>query len=666
MNNTRMVRRVPSREIANAAMEPVGPTITSDQGDPEARSSISPKPRTRLRPASPFFPTDDIPELEGFSDAARRGLRGVRAQLRANLIPPIWRELRNYDRQKLRADFVAGLTVAVLTLPQAVGFAIIAGLPVQAVLVTTIIGASVCACFSSSRHLIFGPTNTISIILAGAVLMLSDVPLTPLEKVMILGFLIGCIQLTAGLLRIGQLTQFVSRTVIIAYTTAVAVLIASSQLGNLLGVSRGGDLSLPGTVTHLLTSLATLNFNYASACVGLGSVTFLVTIRRWRPHWPDGLLLLVLATTLSALLPAGRFGLTVLGNLGDVAVQAPLFVGLPLNLEALKLVPRVSSAAIAIAVLGMLEAVSIAKNLATRSGQQIDANQELIGMGLGNLAATAFGAMPGSASFLRSATNLQAGGRTQLAAIYSAIALIGVLVIVPLLNFAPVAALAAYLIVIAARLFNRQQISIARRSTRADAAVFWVTLISALFLQLDTAIYVGVGISLILFLQKAATPVLVEYAFNDAGHLAELPDRKRRNNPQVSIVHVEGDLFFGAADLLQDEVRKISQDPQTRVVILRLKNARHLDASTVLSLLQLHTFLHSGGRHLLLSGVGPEVYRILSDSGALPIIGTENLFPSEENPTLSTKHALQRAKQLLDGASADVRLFYSKQPQTRA
>ena len=162
----------------------------------------------------------------------------------------------------------------------------------------------------------------------------------------------------------------------------------------------------------------------------------------------------------------------------------PIFTGFPLNQEGLLLLPRITGTAIAIALLGMLEAISIAKTLAARSGQRLDPNQELIGMGLGNLAATAFGAMPGSASFLRSATNLASGGRTQFATIISSIGvLFAVLLLSPLLNYIPIAALAAYLISIAVRLFNPVQITIARRSTRADAAVFWVTLFAALFLQ---------------------------------------------------------------------------------------------------------------------------------------------------------------------------------------
>lgn len=616
-------------------------------------------------PANESAPPFDA-EIGALTDLATRGLSGIGTQLRANLIPPIWSDLRSYDRAKLRADLMAGVTVAVLTIPQAIGFALIAGLPVQAVFVTAIVGSALCACFSSSRHLVFGPTNTISLILAGTLLTLQDVPLPPLQKVLMLGFLIGLIQLAAGLTGLGRLTQFISRTVIIAYTTAVAILIAAGQVGNWLGVARGDDVSLPGTVRHLLVSVVTLHFNLATAVVGLASFGLLLALRHWRPRWPDGLLVLALASLAAAVLQLDRFGVTLLRDLGDVAFGMPFFVGFPLNEAGLKLVPRVSSAALAVAVLGMLEAVSIAKSLAVRSGGQIDPNQELIGMGVGNLAATAFGAMPGSASFLRSAANLQAGGRTQLATIVGAFALTGALAVSPLLNYVPVSALAAYLVIVAARLFNPEHIAVARRATRADAAVFWVTLIAALFLQLDTAIYVGVGISLVLFLQKAATPALAEYRFNEAGQLAVLENQTQRDVPQVSIVHVEGDLFFGAADLFQDQVRQIARDPQIRIVVLRLKNARHLDASTVLSLLQLHDYLRTTGRHLLLSGVGPDVERVLKNSGALGKLGVENVFPAEDNPTLSTKRALTRAKQLLAGVAADVRIFYNRPPQPAA
>jgi SulP family sulfate permease len=200
---------------------------------------------------------------------------------------------------------------------------------------------------------------------------------------------------------------------------------------------------------------------------------------------------------------------------------------------------------------------------------------------------------------------------------------------------------------------------IARRATRSDAAVFWVTLVAALFLQLDTAIYVGVGISLILFLNKASTPTLQEHAFDDQGQLSQIDAPNERNSPQVSIVHVEGDLFFGAADIFQDGIRKLAEDPTTRVFILRMKNARHLDATTVMALGQLLDYLKSQGRHLLISGVHGDVAVVLKRSGLGNKIGIENMFPAEENATLATKKALVRA-QMLIGAKPELRVFYQQ------
>jgi len=607
-----------------------------------------------------FFRAARIDELDDLTEVAGQGITGIGAQIRANLIPRLWREVADYSRVKFRADLLAGATVAVVTIPQAIGFALVAGLPIQAVLATAVIGSMVCAFYSSSRHLVFGPTNTISIILASTVLSLSDVPLTPLAKVLLLGCLIGMIQLVAGLTKTGQLTQFISRTVVIAYTTAVGVLIAVGQVGNLLGIVRAPTVSLPGTIVHLVQSFFGLNFNYLSAITGGSCFALIYLLRRWRPRWPDGLIVLLLASAVAAVAQLDQQGVRLVRDLGEISGAMPLFVGFPLNEEGLRLVPRVTGTAIAIALLGMLEAVAIAKSLAARSGQRIDPNQELIGMGLGNLASTAFGAMPGSASFLRSAANLQSGGRTQLATVFSSIGvLVAVLLISPLLNFIPIPALAAYLISIALRIFNLEQITIARRATRADAAVFWVTLIAALFLQLDTAIYVGVGFSLVLFLQKASAPILVEHAFNDQGELTEIEAPAERNSPQVSIVHVEGDLFFGAADIFQDGVRRLAEDPNIRVFILRMKNVRHLDATTAMALGQLIDYLHSQGRYLLISGVHGDVARVLKRSGLVAKLGVENIFPAEENATLATKKALQRAQALI-GVKPELRVYYRK------
>ncbi|HEY5079308.1 MAG TPA: STAS domain-containing protein, partial [Opitutaceae bacterium] len=249
------------------------------------------------------------------------------------------------------------------------------------------------------------------------------------------------------------------------------------------------------------------------------------------------------------------------------------------------------------------------------------------------------------------------------ASMMSSLLMLGILAFVtPVFNFIPVAALAAHLIRIGFKMINWHQIRIASRSTPSDLVVFVVTLGSCLFLKLDTAIYVGIGVSLVLFLKKTSTPSLVEYAINESGNLAELNDPAQRPHPQISIIHVEGELFFGAADLFQEQVRLLADNQNIRVFILRMKNARHLDASTVMALEYLHEYLRETDRHLLISGSSPEVTRVLENSGLLQQIGRKNIFPAEANPTMATRNALKRAKELLPNEPLDVRVFYEKKP----
>ena len=600
-------------------------------------------------------------ELNDLTDLAEQRFTSVRDKLRANLIPPLFKSLRTYDRALLRADLWAGLTIAAVAIPQCIAFALLIGVPVPAVVASAIVGTVLCSLFCSSRHLVVGPTNTISIILASALLTLAAEPLAPLQKVLLIGFLMGAIQLAAGLSGLGKITQFVSRSVIVGYTTAVGILIAVGQLGSLLGIARAPDVSLPGTLRHLVTSFFTLNLNHVTAITGLVALFLILTLRRWRPRWPDGLPVLLLAGGASYIFNLHNYGVAVVGDLGAISGGIPLFSGFPLNADTARLIPEITSIAVAAAILGMLESVTVAKSLAAKTGQPIDPNQELIGMGVGNLVGSGFGATPGSASFLRSAANLQSGGRTQWSVVASGVfVLLIVVAISPVLAYIPIAAIAAYLVVIAVRLFQPSQIFLVRHSTSADAAVFWISLIAALFLKLDTAIFVGIGVSLVFFLQKASAPALTEHAFNDVGQLAEIDSPAERNNAQISIVHVEGDLFFGAADIFQDGVRRLAADPNIHVFILRMKNARHLDATTVMALDQLHDYLKSENRHLLISGVHGDVALVLKRSGLAARIGLENMFPAEENPTLATKKALQRAQQLLPNQKPAVRIFYSK------
>lgn len=583
---------------------------------------------------------------------------------------PLAEELKRYTWGKFKADFLAGATVSLVSIPQAIGFALIAGLPPLMVIMSVVVGGFVCALFSSSRHMVFGPTNSISIILAATLHSMSGGTLTPAELAIALALLIGVFQVVAGVAQMGKLTQFISRSVIIGYGTAIGLLLATGQIPHLLGLATGyGNFfdAIVGAVMHIVH----LDFNIYPICMGVVTLLLFHVIEKAAPKWPAELIGLVVLSLFTQYADLQALGIRTIQDEGALSAGLPSFMGMPVDRANWAVVPSLLSAALAISILGMLEAISISKTLAARSGQRLDANQELVAMGTGNIFNSLFGAMPGSASFARSAANFQSGAQTQVAALLSSGIVLGALFCVgPLINFIPVPSLAAHLIRIGLKMISREQIRISWKATRSDAIVFATTLLAAFFLKLDTAIYVGVGVSLALFLRKASSPSLVEYGFNDQGQLAEIDAGNERGNSAISIVHVEGELFFGAADLFQEQVRLLADDDGIKVVILRMKNARHLDATSVMSLLQLHDYLRKTGRHLLISGINPDVERVLRKSGARKEIGVENIFPAEANLTMSTKRALLRASQLLQQAGAapstGVRIFYDRNKDNSA
>jgi len=576
---------------------------------------------------------------------------------------PFIHELRSYSWSKLRADLVAGATLTLVSIPQAIGFALILNLPPTPVIVSVIIGGFAGAIFFSSRHHVFGPTSSISLIVAATIASSAHIALQPLQLAIYLAFLIGVIQLLAGLLNFGEITKFISRSVVVGYSTGIGILLIGTQLHNFLGYNAEGGQTFVTNVWQAIDDLGTARVQPAAVAIGLLTLAIFLAVKKFKPKWPEALIgLAALGLAAKALtLAYPNVPFRMVKDEGALTAVIPAFAGFHFGASKLALLPELGGTAVAIAILGMLEATSITKALAAKSGQKIEPNQELIGMGVANIACALFGAVPGSSSFARSAVNYQSGAATQLASMFSSLIVLGVLLFVtPIFNFIPVAALAAHLIRVGVNMINRHQIRIALRSTRADGIVFILTLGSCLLLKLDTAIYVGIGVALALFLQKTSTPILVEYGINETGNLAELQNPGQRPHPQISIIHVEGELFFGAADLFQEQVRRLAEDQNIRVFILRMKNARHLDASTVMALENLNDYLRETGRRLLISGSNPEVTRVFRDSGLLRQLGEENIFPAELNPTMATKKALQRAKQLLPGQAPEIRVFYDE------
>lgn len=568
---------------------------------------------------------------------------------------PFLATLRTYPPAYFRRDLVASLTVALLDVPQAIAYAMIAGLPPVYGLYTSMVMGFVSALFNSSNHVVCGPTNAISIMVASTWISSSDPAIrdNPVTVVVMLTFMVGVIQLAFGVLKVGNLSQFVSQSVLVGFVTGAGVLIVINQLPILLGISLPRATHFLEQLGNLLGHLAELN----PSSLGVGLLTMIIVAvgQRRFPRWPSALGAVILMAVLVQWLDLETQGVTLIGTIPS---GLPRFALPRINLPQLA---DLADNALAIAILGCVETLSIAKSLNLHTGQRTNNNQDFIGNGIAHVVGSFFHCMPGCGSFTRSALNFQSGARTRVAGMFCAV-WVGVILVVlgPWARFIPQASLAGLLVVLGTSLIKWPHIRVSLRSTKSDATVLLLTFLCTLVLHLETAIYVGVISSLVLFLRKASAPHLVEYDL--AGdHFREIRGDNQRSLPEVSIIHVEGELFFGAAELFEDEVRRLARDPNIRVVILRMKNARHLDATAVTALAGLWKFLRDDGRLLLISGASPDVMRVLRGSGLLAEMGAENIFPAEENLTAATRKALQRAQQFLGkGVKPEVRVFYEK------
>lgn len=580
------------------------------------------------------------------------------------------KELEGYSWGIFRQDFSAAVTIALLTVPQAMACALLAGLPLSAGLFAAIYSSIIAAIFGSSRHLMVGPSNAIAILLqTGTAEILftyyrgiegPERDIAALQILTQLCMLVGIFQVLAAVCKLGRLTQFVSHSVIVAFITGTAIAVVVNQLFTFTGVpnTAGGD-SLYEKGFYLVTHIQEVH--WPTALIGGGSLLLLLILKRMDRRIPAPLVVLVLAAMIVHVLSNDYFGsvvtegeqqkywqnVLVVGDTGNVSEILPAFAFPHFDIGLLNhLLPF----AFAITLLNIMETISVAKSLAASSGQRLSVNQEIFGIGLGNLVSSIISAMPISGSASRSGLSYALGAQTHMAAILNA-AIVAVIMFVFsfLVMHVPLAALSALLLVTAVSIVNPHQFFLCLKATNSDAFVLWITLFSCIFLSLDVALYIGIVISITLYLKKAAIPQLVEYDIDDNGELHNLDYSKLHEHKAIRFIKVEGELFFGAADLFQTTLKTIAEDDtNTKVIVLQLKNARDIDATVCLALQHLHGYLKGSGRYLVACGMTQQTWDVLSDSGLIEQIGKENLFVFDErHPHLHMLKALKKARQLV-------------------
>lgn len=557
---------------------------------------------------------------------------------------PIVQTLATYRRADLRRDLVAGLSVAVVVIPQSMAYALIAGLPPVYGLYTAIVSTIVAGCFGSSHHIVAGPTNAIALLVAGALQHTAGSP-THLAAMGLLGLLTGGIQILLGALRLGVMVDYISHAVILGFAAGAGILIGIGQLNSLLGIAvpAASQLTSLQKLVYVLTHVDSVS----PWALGLGVLTILIAVGARRVNsWLPGPLL---AVGLCAWL-AFVFGLEARGVPLTGAIGAALPAFRPVWLDA-DVANALLPGATTIAIVGLIEVVSTAKLIAARTHQTLDVDQEFIGQGLGNAVGAFFQCFPGSGSRTRSFLNYSAGGVTRLAAVSSGL-LVAVIVVLlaGAVSYIPLASLAGVIMVIAVNMVDVRGIVRAYRVSRSDAAVLAVTAVATLLLpKLEWAVYLGVLLSVALHLRRTHRSVVRVLIPESDGsrrfHEHELADVTPGRD--VLIVQLEGNLFFGCAEDLRRNLGEVAG--KTRAVVLRMKRVASIDLTALEVLVQFADRLRHAGVALVICGVGPDLHARLMRSDLAAAVGAENILRAESELLSSSAKALVRARELLAG-----------------
>ena len=539
---------------------------------------------------------------------------------------PFLRWWPRVNRGTLRADLLAGLTGAVVVLPQGVAFATIAGMPPEYGLYAGIVPAIIAALFGSSWHLVSGPTTAASIVLF-SILSLHAEPGSAgyVELAFTLTFMVGLIQIALGAARLGALVNFISHSVVIGFTAGAAILIATNQVKNFFGLAIPRGSSFATTWGSLFTHLDQIDPHVTG--VAVLTLALGLAVRRWLPRWPYMIVAMLGGSLLGVAFKYA--GIESIGTVGALPASLPPLSLPDLTLENLR---DLANGAVAVTLLALTEAVSIARAMAVRSGQHLDGNQEFIGQGLSNLVGSFFSGYVATGSFNRSGLNYAAGAQTPLASVFSALLLaLIVLLVAPLAAWLPNAAMAGVLFLVAWGLIDFHHIQQIARTSRAETAILVTTFLATLTIELEEAIVIGVILSLVIYLSRTSRPQVVRRV-PDPQH----PKRKFSRDPelpecpQLKMVRIDGSLFFGAVSAVRDQFHVFEQRaPSQHHLIVVASPINFVDVAGAEFLTTEARQRRARGGGLYFIQMKRAVRDTLERGGYLDEIGPDHLFRSK-------------------------------------
>jgi len=539
---------------------------------------------------------------------------------------PQW--FKSVNRRSLRADLMAGLTGAVIVLPQGLAFAMIAGLPPVYGLYTAIIPPIIAGLFGSSLHMVSGPTTANSLVVFAALSQLAT-PGTP-EYVTLafsITLFVGIIQLGFGLARLGIFVNFVSSTVITAFSTGAALLIMISQLKNISGVDIANGLNAFQVMVVFFEKIHEFNFHVFS----IGVISFLsaLVVKYWKPKFPNLIAGLIMGSVCAVAFGGEKLGIRFVAHI-DHAVP-------PLSWPSFSIAEfsALFPSAFAVAMIGLISAIAIGKSIGSQSGQRIDSNREFVGQGLSNIIGSFFSAYASSGSFTRSGVNYQAGARTPISAAFASLILLLILLLIaPLASYLPVAGMGGIILLVAINLINLKEIKRIFRASRLEATVFITTFVATLLFSLEYAIFLGIIVSLAFFLYKVSTPHIATMAPDPTKPDNSLTYTKRkpelRECSQIKIIRLDGPIFYGAVDHIADFFDETRDGAHTYCLIL-CEGVNFIGLSGAQWLYEEAERWKARGGGLYLSNLKLVAQDILIHSGYKALIGESRFFVAKKD-----------------------------------
>ncbi len=540
------------------------------------------------------------------------------------------------DGNTVKADAVAGITVALVLIPQSMAYASLAGLPPYYGLYAAFLPVMIAALWGSSSQLGTGPVAVVSLLTASAITpMVAGMGLevgTPewteafVPLAIMLAFMVGAFQFMLGVFKLGVVVNFLSHPVIVGFTNAAAMIIALSQVNKIFGVEKPRSEFFLGDIWQMILNLGDTHF--ITLIFGVVSVGGIMYAKRKWPKLPGVLIAVAGTTIVSWAIGFEKMGGAVVGTIPE---GLPSFAVPTFNME---LFGTLVTSAIVISLIGFMEAISIAKAMAAKTKERIDPSQELIGQGLGNMLGSMTSAYPTSGSFSRSAVNINAGAITGMSSVFTGmIVLITLLFLTPLLYHLPKAVLAAVIMTAVFGLINFAAVKHAWKASRHDGIASIVTFVATLGFapHLDKGIMIGGGLAILLYLYRTMSPRVAILGRYKDGTLRDVKVNDLETSEQIIAIRFDGSLYFANVAFFEDAILEaVSDKPNAEYILIVGDAINQLDASGEEVIHHLLLRLRENNIQLVFSGLKRQVLKVMRQTSLMKDLGDENMFANED------------------------------------